>query len=396
MLRIFLRQIFHIRCNGAEKTLSEKKFSGRCSKSAIRTFYEMNLTFKIEMNRILATTLLAALAFTGCMKDNSEEYKKQQQVIPGVDIYSSAMVQQNVSTQMAEAGLRLASLLAEAKVQYPDTPLEEVDLSKIEVKVWDDTRPLQLLLFGSGTQIAREGADSWRITYPDGLLQTDGFMLEGSLVVNTNGTELLSDATFSTPWQVVMQPDFKIKANTTDGLGNSRQVSIAMQSGTTKLYLDETDNYVVILDMIRANFEESEQYVSGWNGQINIKPESGKNLAFSEIYDKDIHVESTNIPMAPYGAGCWGSTFYANSSSTGSMGMSYKLQNGVYRCRSIVVSSGVGVYMQIVEGSQICSFTSVGDYNTALYPSGEVEYKWSNTDGKLSYTIYYNGYTYTV
>ena len=175
------------------------------------------------MNRILATTLLAALAFTGCMKDNSEEYKKQQQVIPGVDIYSSAMVQQNVSTQMAEAGLRLASLLAEAKVQYPDTPLEEVDLSKIEVKVWDDTRPLQLLLFGSGTQIAREGADSWRITYPDGLLQTDGFMLEGSLVVNTNGTELLSDATFSTPWQVVMQPDFKIKANTTDGLGNSRQ-----------------------------------------------------------------------------------------------------------------------------------------------------------------------------
>ena len=148
--------------------------------------------------------------------------------------------------------------------------------------------------------------------------------------------------------------------------------------------------------MIRANFEESEQYVSGWNGQINIKPESGKNLAFSEIYDKDIHVESTNIPMAPYGAGCWGSTFYANSSSTGSMGMSYKLQNGVYRCRSIVVSSGVGVYMQIVEGSQICSFTSVGDYNTALYPSGEVEYKWSNTDGKLSYTIYYNGYTYTV
>ena len=102
------------------------------------------------MNRILATTLLAALAFTGCMKDNSEEYKKQQQVIPGVDIYSSAMVQQNVSTQMAEAGLRLASLLAEAKTQYPDTPLEEINLSDIEVKVWDDTRPLQLLLFGDG------------------------------------------------------------------------------------------------------------------------------------------------------------------------------------------------------------------------------------------------------
>ena len=55
------------------KNLSEKKFSGRCSKSAIRTFYEMNLTFKNEMNRILATTLLAALAFTACMKDKHEE-----------------------------------------------------------------------------------------------------------------------------------------------------------------------------------------------------------------------------------------------------------------------------------------------------------------------------------
>ncbi len=48
------------------------------------------------------------------------------------------MVQQNVSTQMAEAGLRLASLLAEAKTQHPDTPLEEINLSDVEVKVWDD------------------------------------------------------------------------------------------------------------------------------------------------------------------------------------------------------------------------------------------------------------------
>lgn len=348
------------------------------------------------MNRILATTLLAALVFTGCMKDNSEEYKKQQQVLPGVDIYSSAMVQQNVSTQMAEAGLRLASLLAEAKKQYPDMSLEEIDLSKIEVDVWDDVRPLQLLLFGSGTQITRMSADSWRITYPEGLVQSDGFLLEGSLVVKTGGVELLSDATFSNPWQVIMQPDFKIKANTSDGLGGSRQISIAMQGGSTKLYLDEADNYVVILDLIRANFEDSEKYVSGWNGQINIKPESGKDLAFSEIYDEAIHVESANTTLAPYGAGCWGSTFYANSTSTGAMGMSYKLQGGIYRCNSRVTTSGVGVYMQIVEGSQTCAFTSVGDYNTALYPAGEVEYKWSNTDGRLSYTIYYNGYTYTV
>lgn len=348
------------------------------------------------MNRILATTLLAALAFTGCMKDNSEEYKKQQQVIWGVNIYSSAMVQQNVSTQMAEAGLRLASLLAEAKTQYPDTPLEEINLSDIEVKVWDDTRPLQLLLFGSGTQIARVGTDAWRITYPEGLVQSDGFLLEGSLVVNTSGAELLSDTSFGTPWQVVMQPDFKIKANTSNGLGGSRQIAIAMQGGTTKLYLDETDNYVIILDGIRANFEDSEQYVSSWNGQINIKPESGKNLAFSEIFDKDIHVESANVSLAPFGAGCWGSTFYANSANSGTMGMSYKLQGGVYRCNPRVVSNGVSVYMQIIEGSQTCAFTSVGDYNTALYPSGEVEYKWTNTNGKLSYTIFYNGYTYTV
>lgn len=347
------------------------------------------------MNRILATALLAAVAFTGCMNDNSEEYKRYQQILPGMNIYNSTTIQQNVSMQMASAGLRLASLLAEAKKQNPDTDLAQIDLSTIEIEVWSADRSLQLLLFGPGATVTRESETTWRITYPEGGQQASGYYLEGSLVVNTNGSELLSEATFSNPWQVVIQPDFGIKVNSSDNWGGTTQVAIDMNSGITKLYLDETGNYVVILDGVQANFADSETFVSFWSGQLNLKPESGESLAFSDIWDDELHVESSNVPMAPYGAGFWGSTFYANMSGTGSMGMSYKLQDGVYRFTSRIASGSVGVYAQIVEGTQTCSYTSVGDYDTSLFPSGDVEYRWSYENDQLSYTVIYNGYTYT-
>lgn len=345
------------------------------------------------MKRILAITLLAAMAFTGCMNDSSEEYKRQQQVLPGVNIYSSTMAQQNVSMQMASAGLRLATLLAEAQKQNPETDLAEIDLSKIEVKAWDSDRPLLLLLFGPGATVTRASETTWSITYPKDGMQATGYYLEGSLVVNTNGSEQLSDATVTAPWQVAIQPDFVIKANSSDGFGGTKQVTIDMNRGVTNLYRDETGNYVVMLDDIQANFSDSKSYVSSWGGQLSVKPREGESLAFSEIWDQDL-LATANVPM--YQAGFWGPSFYANMAGTGSMSLSYKLQDGVYRLNTRIASGSVGVYAQIVEGTETCTYTNMGDYDSSLYPSNEVEYKWTYDNNKLSYTIFYNGYTYTI
>lgn len=344
------------------------------------------------MNRILATALLAAVAFTGCMNDNSDEYKRQQQVLPGVNIYNLTMMQQNISMQMAGTGLRLASLLAEAKKQYPDTDLAEIDLSKIEVKAWNSDYPLQLLLFGSGTTVTRESETTWRITYPKEVQQATGYYLEGSLIVNTNGSEQLLDATFSNPWQVVIQPDFGIKVYSSNGIGGTQLVSVDMNGGLTSLYRSEV-GYVVNLENISSNFTDSAEYQSSWGGELNVKPEKGESLAFSEIWDQNL-LATAYVPML--GAGFKGASIYASMSSEGSLGMSYKLQEGVYRMNARLVSNNVGVYAQIIEGTQTCSFTDLGDYDTSVYPSGDVEYKWTYENSQLSYTIFYNGYTYTL
>ena len=86
-------------------------------------FIKVNLTLLRKMNKFLAITALSALAFTGCMDDDNGDWKERQQVWPGMSIYNSTMMQQNISMQMAGAGLRLASLLAEAEKQNPGKPL---------------------------------------------------------------------------------------------------------------------------------------------------------------------------------------------------------------------------------------------------------------------------------
>ena len=88
-------------------------FPAACSKMRRTAFIKVNLTLLRKMNKFLAITALSALAFTGCMDDDNGDWKERQQVWPGISIYNSTMQQQNISMQMAGAGLRLASLLAD-------------------------------------------------------------------------------------------------------------------------------------------------------------------------------------------------------------------------------------------------------------------------------------------
>ena len=346
---------------------------------------------------------LSALAFTGCMNNDSGEWKKQQQVMPGISIYNSTIMQQNVSMQMAGAGLRLASLLAEARQQYPDTPLEDIDLDKLKVKLDKSEYTLKILLFGPGSKVEKSGAGehaSWLITYGEGTQQADGYILEGSLKVVTGETELLEESSYPyKAWTVELQPDFEIKAVSRDGYGSTVQTTIQMKGGQTKIgrvaedaAMTGTDgvktNYKIILDGIRANFENTDgkEYVSSWNGELTLTPEESESVAFSKIWDGDLGVEGQ----------AWGPSIYANGAGTASAGLRYTVQDGVYNFFSGVASNSVGVYAQIVEGSQICEFMQVGDYDSMLFPSPKVEYKWMYEGGRMSCTVFYNGFSYSL
>lgn len=340
------------------------------------------------MNKFLAITALSALAFTGCMDDDNGDWKERQQVWPGISIYNSTMQQQNISMQMAGAGLRLASLLAEAEKQNPGKPLAEIELDKIKVKLDKSEYALQILLFGPGTKITKSGPEGWLISYAEGTQQADGYILEGSLKVNTGNAEQLAGTSYpDNMWSVEMQPDFVIKAISS----NNEQTTIQMKDGKTSLVRDPsgTAAYVVTLENIRANFETTssgKEYVSAWNGRLTLTPEEDESVAFSDIWDDDLKADGA----------AQGLSIYANSSETAPMGLSYKVQGGVYNFFSRVASNSVGVYTQIVEGSRICEFMQVGDYDPTLFPSPKVECKWTYEGGRLSYTVFYNGFSYTI
>lgn len=371
------------RCGGREIF-----FPAACSKMRRTAFIKVNLTLLRKMNKFLAITALSALAFTGCMDDDNGDWKERQQVWPGISIYNSTMQQQNISMQMAGAGLRLASLLAEAEKQNPGKPLAEIELDKIKVKLDKSEYALQILLFGPGTKITKSGPEGWLISYAEGTQQADGYILEGSLKVNTGNAEQLAGTSYpDNMWSVEMQPDFVIKAISS----NNEQTTIQMKDGKTSLVRDPsgTAAYVVTLENIRANFETTssgKEYVSAWNGRLTLTPEEDESVAFSDIWDDDLKADGA----------AQGLSIYANSSETAPMGLSYKVQGGVYNFFSRVASNSVGVYTQIVEGSQICEFMQVGDYDPTLFPSPKVECKWTYEGGRLSYTVFYNGFSYTI
>lgn len=258
------------------------------------------------MNKFLAITALSALAFTGCMDDDNGDWKERQQVWPGISIYNSTMQQQNISMQMAGAGLRLASLLAEAEKQNPGKPLAEIELDKIKVKLDKSEYTLQILLFGPGTKITKSGPEGWLISYAEGTQQADGYILEGSLKVNTGNAEQLAGTSYpDNMWSVEMQPDFVIKAISS----NNEQMTIQMKDGKTSLFRDPsgTAAYVVTLENIWANFETTssgKEYVSAWNGRLTLTPEEDESVAFSDIWDDDLKADGA----------AQGLSIYANSS----------------------------------------------------------------------------------
>ena len=114
------------------------------------------------MKKIIATMALAALALTGCIKGSdgvSEEYRRVQ---GGIMIYNSVTAMQNVAMQPANAGIRLAILLAEAEKQIaasetPDAPITADYLKNLTVKIYGATSDIkmQAMLFGDLTTIEK-------------------------------------------------------------------------------------------------------------------------------------------------------------------------------------------------------------------------------------------------
>lgn len=310
------------------------------------------------MNKLFATIALAALAFTSCIKEDST-YKDMLPIQPGRSIYQLTMNQNTIAMRPANAALRLAMLLAEADKQELDLATAELD----KVKVGNTT--VQSDLFGSLTKIERQG-DDYLITYSENSMLPDGLYMKGSVLVKTGGAKLLIDAPYNAPWVVEMK-DLKVIAYADQGTTQT----FNLNSGRTTLYYEEGGLYMIDVEAFQANIDNVDAS-SNWSGNFNLRAEDS-SLAYSTCSGKDFKIEGEAS----------GPTVYS-SETTKSVGMSYELENGVFRGT------------QILSGTQICSFTSYFEYDTAAYPSSTVTYEWTydSAANRIYQKIYYNGYVY--
>lgn len=301
------------------------------------------------MNRIFATIALAALAFTSCIKEDNS-YKEQEPVRPGMSIYQWTMNQNTLSMQPANAGMRLAMLLAEADKLNPGEGLADVDLKTIT----SGSTRVQETLFGSQTTIERQTDGDYLITFSENAPAPWGLYLKGAVLVKTGG-KLLSDAGAS--WDIVMQ-DLKVVTYSNYG----ETLTYNLTGGQTELsnaygvYMIDVTSFVSDIN--------GKDPTSSWSGRFSLTAEDS-SLAYSLCAGKDFDIEGSAS----------GATIYGGD-------MRYDVE-GVYRGT------------QIVSGTQECRITSSG-YDTSYFVRPDVRYEWTydSTSNTCSYRIYYNGYVF--
>ena len=311
---------------------------------------------------IFGFALLTAALFAGCVKsDNS--YKELQPVLPGMYIYSNAASQNDLALLPANAGMRFAVLLAEARKQ-----------GKSVTEVTDsDKHLLQSVMFGTSVskiETATEenglAAGDYRLTFRPEESFWGTFCLGGQLVVKTGG-QLLEAGTAAT-WEIVPGPGFVANV-----LSQGDKQTLEFTEGSTTISSSGDGSYRVMLYNIRTNFTGS-SCASDWSGSYRLRPDA-PSLAYSDCHGKQFAAEGT------FG----GETIFSFNMDNMPTRMSYTLSNGIY------FNSG-----NAYTGRVSCALTGYGDYPIASYPSPTVEVEWSmDESGRLSRVISYNGAIYS-
>lgn len=275
------------------------------------------------MKKVLFVAAVAmSLVFSGCMKED-DTYKKLKPVQPGLNIYTGAMNQNIVSMQQANFGLRLAMLVAEADKQQ-----KTID----EVTVGSSNTLLKRQLLGNAK--VETTANGYKITFDADYADLDTYVRKGTLLINTNETALLKDATENKPWTVTFEDKL------TMGYSGGDMQAITLTGGLTKLYFAE-------------------------------KPEN-VNFTYTDCAGKKFMLNGT-------ATGRTFNTYDGISATT----MSLWMTNGEYYSSSALYGGKIEA--------------SLGDgYNPSLYPSKDVIVEITLEGTRLRQTITYAGHVVTV
>ncbi len=313
------------------------------------------------MKNILALVTLAAVVLTGCVKEDST-YKEMKPVLPGMQIYQSATMQNAIAMQPANMAMRFGMLLAEALKQHPDANIEDLKLDQVVANGVN----VQARLFGSSTKIEALTKGDFKLTFANDVQMLDGYYLEGALTIKTDDVPLAETSPSST-W-TVEPTDFKVLVYGSYGSANK----VNLQSGSTEVFNYGNGTYSVSVLRSSSNVDSGDIY-SDWTGTFYVKP-ADESLAYSLCVGKNFEVHGE--------AG--GNSFFSYNNST-STKFSYKLTDGKFRSQTLLLS-----------GKQVCALTGYTDYDQSQFPSPTVTYEWAfnESNNQISYRVTYNGNVY--
>lgn len=265
------------------------------------------------------------------------------------------MNQNIVSMQQANFGLRLAMLVAEADKQQKTIE---------EVTVGSSNTLLKRQLLGNAK--VETTANGYKITFDADYADLDTYVRKGTLLINTNETALLKDATESKPWTVTFEDKL------TMGYSGGDMQAITLTGGLTKLYFAESSGaYGIGLEAQQSYVGKTEELTSNWNGKFTVKPEN-VNFTYTDCAGKKFMLNGT-------ATGRTFNTYDGISVTT----MSLRMTNGEYYSSSALYGGKIEA--------------SLGDgYNPSLYPSKDVIVEITLEGTRLRQTITYAGHVVTV
>lgn len=288
---------------------------------------------------LLAWLLILPIALTACLDDSNSE---PDPMGPGISIYNSARVKNQLALLPADAGIRLAMLLAEAEKQG----LTE---NQLDVKSGgsDSGVLLREKLFPNGTVITRTGT-KYTLVFRRG-----ASYYEGTVEVETNGVALSED---SAEWTVATSG---LKADVSNGFN---AVTYTYADGETTTISENMGGYGIELSGIDLVSSDSMPLLSGWSGNYTLMT-GASSLAYSDCREMEFKMNGKGRDSA----------------------LSWQVTNVNYKSVENTLTGQRDII--ILSGTVDCAL--VGDYDTEVYPSPSVRVVFSNNG--QSYTITYNG-----
>lgn len=303
----------------------------------------------------------AATLFSSCMNNSDNGYGELEPVIPGLQIYDYASVQNRIAMQPIDMALRLAILEAEADKQEAATgtrpALEQVRVGATQVYE---------RFFGqnNGTKI-ESVPEGYRITFAPTTIK-DYYMCKGTMTVKTDGKPLNASPV---PWTAELDPGFQVLLATS---GAQSYQAVDMTAGEFSI---GRLNGLYQITMRNVEVAQSGKSIrSAWDGSFTLTPPlGGENLAWSDLSEKTFTFDGS----------ARGASLFSLDNAT-SLEFAYEAEKGVF-----------GSPYQIQGGKETCRLLN-GALLTETFPSPLVTITWTLLGNyRLHQTIVYNGHTVT-